>query len=144
MHDILLMSLETLKALTWDLVCFAVPSSQIELVWKDEQASHRQFQLRQQLCEANQYSSWIRKLGVIRGRPTALKLPILKATVQWLLAWRPATLAAHRAWLLTVVATLACMQVNEVRSAWFEDALCTSIGGRTTREQGPLPSVRLL
>ncbi len=33
-HDILRMPLDTLKALTWDMVCFAVPSSQFELVWK--------------------------------------------------------------------------------------------------------------
>jgi hypothetical protein len=42
-HDILPMSLDTLKALTWDLLCFAVPSSQIKLVWKSVQARHRQF-----------------------------------------------------------------------------------------------------
>ncbi len=29
-----------LKALTWDLVCFAVPTSQIELVLKALQALH--------------------------------------------------------------------------------------------------------
>jgi hypothetical protein len=29
---VLPMSLTTLKALTWDLVCFAVPTSQVELV----------------------------------------------------------------------------------------------------------------
>ncbi len=33
-HDILRMPLDTLKALTWDMVCFAVLSSQIKLVWK--------------------------------------------------------------------------------------------------------------
>jgi hypothetical protein len=54
-HGILPKSLETLKALTWDLV--AVPSLQIELVWKSVQARHRQFQLRQPLCKANQYAS---------------------------------------------------------------------------------------
>jgi hypothetical protein len=43
-HD---MSLDTLKALTWDMICFAVPSLQIELVWKSVQARHRHFQLRQ-------------------------------------------------------------------------------------------------
>ena len=48
-------------------------------------------------------------LGSIQGRPTALILPILKATVWWVLAWRPATLAAHRARLLTVVAKLAAI-----------------------------------
>jgi len=124
-HDILPMPLDTLKALTWDMVRFAVPSSQIELVWKSVQARHRQFQLRQPLCEANQYSSWVKMLGSIRGRPLALKLPIQKATVRWLLAWRPTALAAHRARLLTAVATLACMRVNEVArlqvcDLWFD------------------------
>ena len=64
-------------------------------------------------------------LGSIRGRPLALKLPIQKATVRWLLAWRPTTLAAHRARLLTAVATLACLRVNEVArlqvcDLWFD------------------------
>jgi hypothetical protein len=36
-------------------------------------------------------------LGSIRGRPVALKLPIQKAMVRWLLAWQPDTLAAHHA-----------------------------------------------
>ena len=89
-QDILPMSLNTLKALTWDMICFAVPSSQIELLLKSFQARHRRFQLRQPLCEANIYSSWVKMLGYVRGRPLALKLPIQKTTVRWLLAWRPA------------------------------------------------------
>jgi hypothetical protein len=107
------------------LVCFAFPSSQIVLVWKSVQARHRQFQLRQPLCDANQYSSWVKMLGSIRGRPLELKLPIQQATVHWLLEWRPTALAAHRARLLTAVATLACMRVNEVArlqvcDLWFD------------------------
>ncbi len=88
---------------------FAIPSSQIELLLKSftVQARHRRFQLRQPLCEANIYSSWVKMLGPVRGRPLALKLLIQKTTVRWLLGWRPASLAAHRARLLTVVATLA-------------------------------------
>ena len=55
----------------------------------------------------------------------ALQLPIQKATVRWLLAWRPDSLAAHRARLLTVVATLAGLRVNEVArlqvcDLWFD------------------------
>jgi hypothetical protein len=67
-----------------------------------------------------------------------------------LLAWRPDSLAAHRARLLTVVATLGCMRVNEaaqlqVCDLWFDylmsygcpasrgRARCTSTGGRMTR-----------
>ena len=80
------MSLETLKALTWDMVCFAVPSSQIELVWRAIQARHRQFQLRQLLFEMNQYTSWVKMIGSVRGRPLKLKYPIQKHTVRWLLA----------------------------------------------------------
>jgi hypothetical protein len=37
-HDILPMLLDTLKALTWDMVCLAVPSSQIELVWESRRS----------------------------------------------------------------------------------------------------------
>jgi hypothetical protein len=47
------------------------------------------------------------------------------AVGRWLLAWRPTALAAHRARLLTAVATLACMRVNEVArlqvcDLWFD------------------------
>ena len=83
---VLPMSLTTLKALTWELVCFAAPTSQVELVWKAVQARHRQFHLLPPMCEVNQFSSWSKMLGSIRGRPVALKPPIRKATVRWLLA----------------------------------------------------------
>jgi hypothetical protein len=126
--DILPMLLDTLKALTWDLVCFAFPSSQIKLVWKSVQARHLHFQLRQPLCKANQYASWVKMLGSVNGRPLALNLPVQKVTERWLLAWRPTSLAAHRERLLTVVtvvATLACMRVNKVArlqvcNLWFD------------------------
>ena len=133
-REILPMPLLTLKALTWDLVCFAVPSSQIELVWKAVQARHRHFQLRPPLCQENPYSSWAKMLGSVRGRPYALKLPIQKNTVRWLLAWRPETLAAHRARLLTVVATLACLRVSEVArlqvcDLWFDYLASYGVAG---------------
>ncbi len=94
------------------------------------QAHHRQFQLRQLLCETNQYSSWVRMLGSIRGRPLALKLLIQR----WLLAWRPFALVAHLARLLTVVATLACMRVNEVArlqvcDLWFDYLASYGVSG---------------
>ena len=53
-------------------------------------------------------------LDSVRGRPLALKLPIQKATVRWLLTWQPVSLAANHPRLLTVLATLACLRVNEV------------------------------
>jgi hypothetical protein len=54
---ILPMSLETLKALTWVMVYFEVPSSQIDMVWRSIHARHRQFQLRQSLFAMNLYLS---------------------------------------------------------------------------------------
>ncbi len=96
---------------------------------------------------SNQYSSWVKMPGSVRGRPLVLELPIQKVTVRrvcWLLAWRPTSLAAHRARLLSAPATPACMRVNEVVrlqgcDLWFDyltasrgRARCTSIGERTT------------
>jgi hypothetical protein len=86
------------------------------------------------MCEANQFSLWSKMLGSIRGRPVALKLPIQKATVRWLLAWRPDSLAAHRARLLTVVANLACLRVNEVArlqvcNLWFDYLMSYRVPG---------------
>jgi hypothetical protein len=131
---VLPMSLTTLKALTWDLVCFAMPTSQVELVWKAVQARQRQFHLPPPMCEANQFSWWSKMLGSIRGRPVELKLPIQKATVRWLLVWRPDTLAAHRARLLTVVVTLAYLRVNEVArlqvcDLWFDYLMSYGVSG---------------
>jgi hypothetical protein len=53
------------EVLTWDSVCFAVPTSRVELVWKAVRARHpgRQFHLPPPMCEANQFSSWSRKLS---------------------------------------------------------------------------------
>jgi hypothetical protein len=96
-HDILHMPPDPLKALrgTW----FASQSRAHRSSWCGSlgQARHRQFQLCQQLCKANWHSLRVKTLGSIRGRPLALKLPIPKATVRWLLTWRPTALVAHRA-----------------------------------------------
>ena len=103
--SVLPMSLETLKALTRDLVCLAVPASQVELVWRAVQARHRQFHL----------------LPLVRGKsvltvgpdargdsrpPRGAEASHPEGNGRWLLAWRPDTLAAHLARLLTAVTTL--------------------------------------
>jgi hypothetical protein len=117
-RDILPMSFTTLKALTWDLACLAVPTSQVELVWKTMQARHRQYHWSPPMtrAEANQFSSRSKMLCSIQGRPMALKLLIQQATVSWLFAWLPLKLAAHRVRLLTVVATLGCIRINAAAS----------------------------
>ncbi len=73
--------------------------------------------------------------GPPRGADS-VKLPIQKATVRWLLAWRPTTLAAHRSRLLTVVATLGCMRVNlnevarlQVCDLWVDYLMSCGVSG---------------
>ena len=134
LHRLLPMDLETMKALTWDLVSFCTPSSRIEAVWGAVQARHRRFGLVPPLNERNQFTSWSRMLNTVRGRPLALKLPIQSATVRWLLLWRPTGLAANRARLLTALATIACLRVNEVArlqvcDLWFDYLASYGVSG---------------
>jgi hypothetical protein len=121
------------------------------------QVRHRRFHLPPPIMsEANQFSSWSKMLGSIQGRPVALKLPIQKATVRWLLAWRPDTLAARvaaghagctprRLWppwpacgstRLRGCRCATCGSTISHRTgcpASRGRARCTSTGGRTTR-----------
>ena len=68
-------SLETLKALTWGMVCSEVPSLQIEMVWRPIQARHRQFQMRQTLFATNLYLSWVKMLSSVRGPAAVSQAP---------------------------------------------------------------------
>ncbi len=80
------------------LVCSAVPTSHVELVWKPVQARHRLLHLSPPMCE--------------------------EAKVRWLLVWRLDSMAADAGGsrLLTMVATLgAC------GSAWVRDCRCATV-----------------
>jgi hypothetical protein len=68
------------------------------------------------------------RFGATRGRPAALKLPLHKATERWLLAWRPTTLAAHRARPLTVVATLGACGPRRSRGCRCAACRCAACG----------------
>jgi len=90
------------------MVCSSVTGVQIETAWRSTQARHRQSQMRQPLFEMNLYSSWVKMLGSECGRPLNLKYLVQKQAVWWLLEWRPTTMAAHRARLLTWRRPVAC------------------------------------
>ena len=134
LHRLLPMDSETIKALTWDLASFCAPSCRIQAVWASIQARHRRFGLTPPLNERNQFSTWTRMLNTVRGRPLALKLPIQRETIRWLLAWRPIGLGANRARLLTCLATIACLRVNEVArlqtcDLWFDYLVTYGVPG---------------
>jgi hypothetical protein len=60
----------------------------------------------------------------------ALKLPIQKAMVRWLFAWRPDTLpaAAHRARLLTVVVQWSGSRLSRQDGRSSEDGRSVQLG----------------
>jgi hypothetical protein len=118
------------------LVCFAVPTSQVELVWKPVQARHRLLQLPPPMCEE-----------------------VTVRWTRWLLVWRPDTMATDGSRLLTMVATLGgstrsrgcrCATVlrlsDVVRGVRLRgDALDAHQPAEEQHAaQGPLPRVRLL
>ena len=122
---VLPMSVDTLKALSWDLIAFGSSRSQIMAVWAAVQARHRSFALTPPIEGKGEYTAWARTLGSIMGQPLRLKFPIHRAVVAWLLRWRPASVALNRDRLLTALATTACLRVGEVArlqscDLWFD------------------------
>ena len=101
-QNILPLPLDTLKALTWDMVCLQSRARRSNWCGSLSRRATGTFSCGNHSCVANQYSSWVQMLGPVRGRPLELKLPIQKVTVRWLLAWRPKSLGiascapAHR------------------------------------------------
>jgi hypothetical protein len=114
LHDILPMSLDTLQALTWDMVCSAVPSSQIEFrrATASSSCGNRSAKPINTRRESKCWAQFaVAAIGVEAADPEGHDP--LAARI------RPTSLAAHRARLLTIVATLACLRVNVVaRRTW--------------------------
>ena len=124
-HMLLPMSRDTLKAITWDLITFGASRSQVAAVWCAIQARHNAFGLEPPLCKPREFTTWMRALEHVMGRPLALKLPIHRSVVVWLLRFRPDSIADHRDRLLTILATLTCLRVSEaaeltVCDLWFD------------------------
>ena len=133
-RHILPMSRDTLKALTWDLISFAVSHSSIRAVWSAVNARHRLFGYTPPINERLEFTAWVRAIGSIMGRPLSLKLPIHKKVVAWLLRWRPDGVADNRNRLMTALATVACLRVSElarlqVCDLWFDFLTAWGIPG---------------
>ena len=128
------MHVDTLKALTWDLITFGSSRSQLAAVWAAVQARHRSFALPAPIQGPGEFSAWLRSIGCIMGRPLKLKFPVHKGVVRWLLRWRPDSVAANRDRLLTALATIACLRVSEVArlqscDLWFDHFTGYGVGG---------------
>ena len=108
------MSVKTLKALSWDCLMLGCSRSVIESVWSAVQHRHNILGLDPPLVGRNVFTSWVKAISCLMGRPLRLKFPIHKGIVAFLLRWHPESMALNRDRLLTALATITCLRVSEV------------------------------
>ena len=128
------MSVKTLKALSWDCLMLGCSRSVLESVWSAVQHRHSLLGFIAPLSGRNVYTSWVRAISCLMGRPLRLKFPIHKGMVAYLLRWRPESMAVNRDRLLTALATVACLRVSEVArlqvcDLWFHYFLSMALPG---------------
>jgi hypothetical protein len=122
---ILPMSVDTLKALSWELLCMGTPRSVITSIWSAVQNRHRVAGLPPPITGAGEFSAWCRCLASIVGRPSALLFPVHRLIVASLLRWRPDSIRDNRDRLMVALATICCLRVAElvalqVCDLWFD------------------------
>jgi hypothetical protein len=88
--------------------------SVIESDWSAVQHSHNLLGFAPPLAGRNVFTSWVKAISCLMGRPLRLKFPIHKGIVAFLLRWRPESMALNRDRLLTALATVTCLRVSEV------------------------------
>jgi hypothetical protein len=73
---ILPMSTNTLKALSWELLCMGTPRSVISSIWSAIQNRHRTAGLIAPISGFGEFSAWTRCLASLVGKPSALLFPV--------------------------------------------------------------------
>ena len=87
-HHILPMSLDTLKAFTFDLVSFGCTSAVIKSCWAAIQIRHKEFEYTPPIHGPGQYSAWERCIASALGAPARIRFPVPKSIVHSLFLWR--------------------------------------------------------
>ena len=75
-HHILPMSLDTLKAFTFDLVSFGCTSAVIKSCWAAIQNRHKEFEYTPPIHGSGQYSAWERCIASALGAPARIRFPV--------------------------------------------------------------------
>jgi hypothetical protein len=84
--DLLLpMSVKILKAMSWDCLMLGCSRSVIESVWSAVQHRHNLLGFPPPLAGRNVFTSWVKAISCLMGRPLRLKFPIHKGIVAYLL-----------------------------------------------------------
>jgi hypothetical protein len=122
---ILPMSTDTLKALTWELLCMGTPRSVITAIWAAVQHRHKVSGLLPPITGFGEFSAWTRCLAGLVGRPTALLFPVHRLLVAAMLRWRPDLARDNRDRLMVALATICCLRVAELVALqlcdlWFD------------------------
>ena len=108
-HFILPMSTDTLKGLSWELLCMGTPRSVIIAIWASIQNRHRVAGLAPPIQGFGEFSAWTRCLACLVGRPTALLFPVHRILVARMLLSRPALIRDERDRLMVALATICCL-----------------------------------
>lgn len=124
-HLLLPMHTDTLKALTWELLCLGTPRSVITAIWAAVQHRHKLAQLRPPIFGFGEFSAWTRCLSRLVGRPSALLFPIHRLLVVAMLRSRPDLDRDNRDRLMVALATICCLRVSELIAlqlcdVWFD------------------------
>ena len=122
---ILPMATDTLKAISWELLCMGTPRSVITAIWAAVQNRHKVAGLPPPIAGLGEFSAWTRCLASLVGRPTALLFPVHRSIVACLLRMRPSLLRDHRDRLMVALATICCLRVAELAALqvcdlWFD------------------------
>jgi hypothetical protein len=93
---ILLMSTNTLKALSWELLCMGTPRSVIASIWSAIQNRHRTAGFTAPISGFGEFSAWTRCLTSLVGKPSALLFPVHRILVAAMLRIRPDSFRDNR------------------------------------------------
>jgi hypothetical protein len=115
------MATDTLKAISWELLCMGTPRSVITAIWAAVQNRQKVAGLPPPIAGLGEFSAWTRCLASLVGRPTALLFPVHRSIVACLLRMRPSLLRDHRDRLMVALATICCLRVAELAALQVSD-----------------------
>jgi hypothetical protein len=108
------MSSDTLKGLSWELLCLGTPRSVITAIWAAVQSRHRVAGLTTPIYSFGEFAAWTRCLARLVGRPTALLFPVHRLLVAAMLHFRDLSVRDDRDRLMVALATICCLRVSEL------------------------------
>ena len=123
LRDLLPMTMDTLKTLTWDLLNLECNHGQIQDIWSAIQARHHRFSLPPPVVGRGQFAAWMKSFASFQGQPARLSFPVQKEHVRTLLQTPVQSLGLWRDFLITIVATLCCLRPGEVASLQVCDVM---------------------